>query len=402
VTVALWSYPTDVHDDTPRACVSRLRELGVDALSCAAAYHSARVLTPRGRTGTVRLLEGPGLHVPLSGWPQDAGPMPRSRFAETDGEGFWTDLRRACRDAGLALQAWTVLCHGSSVGAARPDAIVRNCFDDPYPWTLCPAAPGTQAYAAALVGGLAATGLFEAVQLESVGYLGYRHGHHHEMELVRNGPLEDVLLSLCFCRHCRTAARGDGIDADALRQRVGAELRRRWQHDEVSTDVEEIAAAVDADEELAGLLAVRQRAVTALVELAVDRCRSHGVELHTMAAVFAPTLRESAWVEGADLASWASHVDRFVVLGYRTGGPVDRRWIDAELARALAHWPAQRVVLGLNLGPGHIPDRATAVEHAGRAAAAGIRSLSVYHYGMLGDARLGWVSTLRERLRNAR
>jgi hypothetical protein len=148
------------------------------------------------------------------------------------------------------------------------------------------------------------------------------------------------------------------------------------------------------------MLAVRQRAVSGLLRVAAERCRSHGVELHAMAAVFAPTLRESAWVEGTDLAAWARYVDRFVVLGYRPGGPVDDRWVDAELAGALAHWPGDRVSLGLNLGPGHVPDRGTALAHADRAAAAGVRTLNLYHYGMLGDARLDWLGALRERVRD--
>ena len=78
---------------------------------------------------------------------------------------------------------------------------------------------------------IGAAGIFGAIRLESIGYLGYRHFHHHEAEYVGHGPLEELLLSLCFCDACMAGARREGISILELRAAISRDLERRWRDD---------------------------------------------------------------------------------------------------------------------------------------------------------------------------
>ncbi|MGH3665733.1 MAG: hypothetical protein ACRDU8_06550 [Egibacteraceae bacterium] len=392
MSLGVWAYPWDLAEEGVNAALDRLAGHGVEAVHVAAHYHSARVLSPRGR-GKVRLVEA-GLHAPLAA---DELISQRSAFARAHGTGFWDALAAGASERDLCLDAWTVLLHSSAVGGRLPGAVVENCFGDRYPWALCARQPDARAYATVLAGGLADRGWFRAVQLESVGYVGYRHFHHHEMEGVRTGPLEELLLSLCFCDACFEALAGRGFDATALRRRIAADLEARWRAERCSTDPVEVTDRLAEDAELAAAVAVRSEAVTQLLAAVRDRV-GRAVEVHAMAAVFAPTLAQAAWLEGVDLSSWAPLIDRLLVLGYAITGPVSPDWVAAEVAAARAAVGGDAVGLGLNLTPGHTARLEDARE---RLRAAGeLRHVSLYHEGMLADARLEWIPELSPRARS--
>jgi hypothetical protein len=51
-----------------------------------------------------------------------------------------------------------------------------------------------------------------ALQLESPGYMGMKHGHHHERDLTVLTDLECSLIDLCFCPACTDKAERQQID----------------------------------------------------------------------------------------------------------------------------------------------------------------------------------------------
>ena len=59
-------------------------------------------------------------------------------------------LRELTDKSGMAVNVWLVLLHNTRLGMAHPDAVVRNAFDDPYFYNLCPSAPEARAYAVGL------------------------------------------------------------------------------------------------------------------------------------------------------------------------------------------------------------------------------------------------------------
>jgi hypothetical protein len=58
------------------------------------------------------------------------------------------------------------------------------------------------------------------VQLESPGYMGLQHGHHHERDLTVLTPCEISLIDLCFCESCTRAAEGKHVDIGRVRAAV--------------------------------------------------------------------------------------------------------------------------------------------------------------------------------------
>ena len=246
-----------------------------------------------------------------------------------------------------------------------------------------------------LVGELARSQVFHAIQLESVGYLGYRHFHHHEAEYVGHGPLEELLLSLCFCDGCMVGARKEGISIFALREAMCRDLERRWREDVWSLGVEEVREALSEHEDLQALVSFRQSTVASLVSSLAERARSEGSELHCFSAIFPPTLEHSTWIEGTDFAAWSGVLDRLIVFGYTAGGPgaakVDEGWTRGELEYAGRYFDPSRVNVVLNLAPQYLATLDDAMRRFATISQMGFNDLSITNYGMLSETRLDWI-----------
>jgi hypothetical protein len=93
------------------------------------------------------------------------------------------------------------------------------------------------------------------------------HRHHHERYFVQLGPLARFLLGLCFCPHCLAASQAAGVDGDAVRRSVCAELERVFDRgdDDRTSDVTLERAGSVAGGELAAYQRVREHVVTSLV-----------------------------------------------------------------------------------------------------------------------------------------
>jgi hypothetical protein len=112
----------------------------------------------------------------------------------------------------------------------HPDCTVRNCFGDSYPHALCPANDHVRNYLTALCHDLANNLPMYAVQLESPGYMGLEHGHHHERDLTVLTPLEKVLMGFCFCDSCTRKAEARQVDIAKVRATVRATLEAAMAH----------------------------------------------------------------------------------------------------------------------------------------------------------------------------
>ena len=397
--VGFWVFPWDIEDEGIDRFAARLERIGASSVSPSVLYHSGRALLPRARGQKVRLLGGPGANFPLEGLEAPFVGM-ESEFALRFGKRFWWRLAEALSDRGIRLHAWAMPMHGSELGRRLPLGVVRNCFGDPYAYALCPSHPQARRFAESLVGELARSHIFHAVQLESAGYLGYRHFHHHEAEYVGHGPLEELLLSLCFCDACMAGARREGISMFGLRAAISRELERRWRGDISSIGVDEIREALEANDDLRALVSFRQATVTSLVASLAAQCRSESTELHAFSAIFPPTLEQSTWIEGTDFAAWSRFLDRLIVFGYGAGGPgaaiADESWTRAELEYAGRYFDRSLINVVLNLAPRYLPTLDDAKRRFGTISEMGIRDLSITNYGMLSEARLEWVSELRK------
>jgi hypothetical protein len=203
-----------------------LAGMGCTDLIFPSAYHAGRWTTPVGQGGLVRFLEDGIVHYRPG---EGRGPLqPRSgRDVPATGPTPLEECIAAAGAAGLTSHAWTVLFHNSRLGRAHPDSCIRNAVGDTYEYALCPARPEVQSYALQVVGEVAAHPGLCWVELEAVGFMGYRHTSHHDKTSIRPDRALDFLLSLCFCDTCSGALGEQGVDGTEVAVRVAGLLRER-------------------------------------------------------------------------------------------------------------------------------------------------------------------------------
>ncbi|MBT2450774.1 hypothetical protein J7F03_27620 [Streptomyces sp. ISL-43] len=355
----------------------RVRQAGLDAVTLAFAYHSTRAATPlhprRRFVGAAhsalyrpvrqRAWTGRRLAPAAAGWAP--GPDPAGAAVE------------ALAEAGIPVNAWLVLAHNSRLGTLYPELAVTNCFDESYPYALCPAQAEVREYCATLAAealrGLP-PGAVRGVSLESAGQLGAVHlGCHEKTDgAYPAGALR--ALSVCCCVACRERWRAAGLDPEesvALLRRsadtVGPPLP-----DALGTVL--LAVRHTAADELRGqvLAAVRATLPGAPVTLHAHPdpwATGPSPGLTARAAKEVDALLVPCWPTGPDTAGL---VRRAVPLGL----PVD--------AYVTAQRPAEPQKLGA---------------HVRRLRAAGASRLSLYHLGLLPSERMPLLAALAKEFR---
>jgi len=207
---SVYAFAEDMRAEGPGPVLDRVLGYGCDGVTVAAAYHRARDVTPHGPARVT--LRRDGVHFPpppeLFRGLRLAPPLQPGA-----GDGLLATVRELTGQRGARLHGWTVFLHNTTLGLAHPEVTQQNCFGDrAAPADLCPSHPDVRAYADALARSVARQGV-DTVVAESLHFGYFRHGYHHDRCFAELGPVEDFLLGLCFCAHCR--ARGEAAGADA-------------------------------------------------------------------------------------------------------------------------------------------------------------------------------------------
>jgi hypothetical protein len=233
---------------------------------------------------------------------------------------------------------------------------------------------------------------------ESLHYRPLEHGEHHERYLIPLPPEARMLMALCFCGHCRSAATRDGVAVDALADAVRAALEPVWQG-AITLPHDEPLLPATAREELAQFARTRTAIVSGLVGEVREAMAGTGVALAFIdhaGAMSHVTPGTSADDEvtlasrrlGIDPASAAARSDEYCVLGY-----VDTpRRLQAMLA-SYRHVLGEKTSLSVALRP-LLPDCQDEANLAAKVAAsraAGASAVDFYHYAMMPLNRLDWI-----------
>ncbi|MEY9947415.1 hypothetical protein [Kitasatospora sp. GAS1066B] len=220
--VGAFLYPWDIAGD-PDAPY-RLRDLGIQSVALAAAYHSVRALTPRHPRHRIVTAEHAAVYYP----PDEARwrgralrPYRQSWVPQRDPYGV---AARQLAAAGLAVHSWVVLAHNSRMGLEHPQTVVRNAYGDRYPWAPCIARPEAVEYCATLAAEAAVRADTAGTELESCGWYGLAHLHAHDkISGVELGGAGQYLMSLCFCPRCESAYTAAGAPGTAAAVRAALE-----------------------------------------------------------------------------------------------------------------------------------------------------------------------------------
>lgn len=257
----LWMFAWDLLDEGIENVMGWAADSGLTALQIAGAYHAGWFIHPHNphhraymtEDGCVYFHPTPRLYEKTVLKPKVA-----SVCTATD---WMHEAGKRLDKYGLKLVSWTVCAHNTRLGLLHPECTVRNCFGDSYPHALCPANDQVRTYLAALCHDLANNLPLHAVQLESPGYMGLVHGHHHERDLTVLTPLEIALMDLCFCEACVRRAEIQQVDIGRIRAAVRAILEAGMMAapDRPKGHPATMAQVAENLPELAGYLAFRQQ-----------------------------------------------------------------------------------------------------------------------------------------------
>ncbi len=375
MTRGMYLYPWDLEDEGAANVLPRLRDIGIDAVSLAVSYHAGKFVRPHAPGRRVYFPEDGTIYFE----PEDSryGRIKPRRNSQI---GAYDPLREIARhDPGMKVTAWTVGLHNTPLGREHPDLVVRNAFDDPLWNALCPSQAAVREYLVALCSDLAGNQPLAEIAIETPGWQAYRHGHHHEFELIELTPRAEVMLGMCFCDACLAAAKAAGLDGAALKARTRDEL------DTFFADGTEPASDPETDADWRALTAMRTEGVGALVD-EVRAAMPAAVSLAVIPTTQSPNAL--CWIEGSDLARLAQTA-RLEVPAYQVGVPAIMA--DVAQVRAAAGGAAR---IGYILRP-TFPNLGSADEvrrAVTELAATGATSISFYNYGHMRLTSLDWIA----------
>jgi len=282
---SIFAFATDLQDEGLESVLDNIQHRGgMSGVTLAAVYHEARDIFPHNPVGKVRFLEPGAVYFrPDPARYRGLAIQPRvSRLVqETD---VLADLCAGADRRGLAVHAWTVFLHSDWVRNGHPECAERNAFGDPCLTELCPANPEVRAYVRALSADIARYGV-QTIVAESLHYHPLEHGYHHERYFLPLGARTRFLLGLCFCRHCLIAARGAGVDADAVHRFARDEIQHVFDGGvDESVELELDEARALAGGELGGYLEERNRIVWTLAAEAAEAAAADGARFAFMDA----------------------------------------------------------------------------------------------------------------------
>jgi hypothetical protein len=193
--VQVFLYPEELEHVEPEALAAQVLDLGCDAVSVAVAYHRGRRVFPRHRR--VSVLTRTTLYIEPE----------RARYRSLVPVGARTEpllrFREVCDRAGLRFRAWVVGLHNDALAAAHPEAAARLLDGSTAGHSLCPSAPESVEYVAALAGDVAAQLEPEYVDLEAAFHPAWEPSYTLTLALDPLSERARLLGAQCFCDSCR-------------------------------------------------------------------------------------------------------------------------------------------------------------------------------------------------------
>jgi hypothetical protein len=400
VKAAMMVYATDLVDEGFDNVLETIQERGaIDGVELAALYHHARDLYPHNPVRRVQFADG-GACFFRPDPRRYAGALIQPRRARIlDTVDPLALLVERSRKRDMVPRAWTINLHNIALGETYPDCVARNAFGDPLLTDLCPANPDVRAYAVAVSGDIARYGV-DAIVAESLTYMPFDHGFHHERCPYPLSPVVRHLLSVCFCEHCQAAFRANGADARRLQMWVRDELQRAIAGDQCLLDdvpLERKSVAALAGGEMGALVDARERVITSLVAEVANAVHGEGptrlVFMDSMPADDAgdqagSLLVDRSWRFGVDLKAVAESSDSLSVMGYSRGQ--DRFLEDLQAyRRVVPNGAASSLVLRAMppdcYGPGELLPKIRVARDSG------LEWVEFYVYGLMRLSGLDWI-----------
>lgn len=385
-----WAFGEQGPDEQgPDVAFAELRACGIDAVQLASSYHVASFLTPRRGQRPIRHGDLGGLCFDPRGvdvaWPflPPVSPQATSR----------PDVRQVLAGAerhGLPVIAWVVYLYQHALARGRPELAVHDAHGEPSAAHLCPANPEVRAYVHALTEAVLTLGRFQGLHAESLAMHPFDHGLLNPKAAVTPSRRVRLLLSLCFCRHCRAEAAAAGLAVDSF----ASEVRRRIEaHLDALPDGDPADAVTDVgekpfDEDLRAWRSLHEREVTTLHEEVFSLAGAAGVRTG------------SSIVEGDDLGlngrapmAIRRRVDE---VRFRLVPGLDAFELEERIAECRRH-TQPNVPTYAFLDIARFPSEQAFAEAVALAHDLGVRHFRFYAYGLMSGRQMAWLRGQRGR-----
>ncbi len=392
-TNLMWAYPWDLLDEGVDEAVGKMHDrAGVTDVAVTTFYHAGKFLhpnNPRRRivfpaSSTVYFRPDPSWHGKLRITP----PV----WPGLDDVDPWPLIREACDAREMGVTAWTLSLHSSGIGERHPDTTVENAYGDRIITDLSAAHPDVAGLLVALTRDIAEHLPVDRIMLESLEYMPFAHGYHHEVLGVPTGPTVNMLMALDFSEHALQAAADEGVDAERVRRWVVDTLDRHFTDPfagHVTYDWAELRAAVGG--EVGRFLDARRGVVRSLTERVISSIREASdatIALCDFGPLYAMPPDGTAWESGMDVAVTTALADEVHPTLY-LGDPAANRLKLTEYLSLIGDAdidviPAIRAILP------QTPDAAS-LESQVRNLDGLVDGASFYNYGFMARQTLDWI-----------
>lgn len=369
--VQVFVYPEELEHIAPDALCEKVRELGCDGVSMALSYHRGRRVFPRHQRVSVLTARTVYFEPEHARYGTVRPPTPAAReLAERV-----LRFRDSCAQADLRFHAWIVALHDEQLAAAHPGSAARLLDGSPAGHSLCPSAPESVAYAAALAADVASTIEPDAIDLEAALYPAWEPSYTLTLSLEPVSASARLLGTQCFCRSCRELLGPVAEELEARAKRVAGPP---------------FAVAAEDDATVAAeLAALRSAGAGRLLRAVADAVHVEGSELR----IFVPGPRAQVELQGASRESLGAADALLFGCGPLRGEELAARF---AAARELA---GRSGTVSTNWSPERSPAEYAA--DATRLAEAGAEGLALYNLSLVPDAGLEAFRTAAAAFRTA-
>lgn len=385
---AMYAYPWSARDEGVAQVLEAIAQrAGCDSVCMAFNYHSGKLLQPHSSNSRLSFSSG-GVHFrPTAERYADISIKPNVSQLSIERD-LLADVREQADRMGLGLVAWIVCLHTSGQASRHADAAQTTVYGDPLEFALCPSHPDVREYVTQLVVDVAVNYEPSAVELESVEYLPFGHGHHHELSGVRLDAYQEFLLGLDFNPHTKADMEQRGVDVERVASFVRRELDRFFDRhvEETGVGFDYLPQVLLRNPDLLEFLRARESIITELItDIAQAVHAESRSKVHVILSMWKPL--HLGWVEGYDAARLLPVVDRLGLPAYYEPAGIAREVV--HLGREISDFAKVTALIDAGAPLTTVPaDLVTAVDTV---RGFGIDHLNFYNYSLIRRENLDWI-----------
>ena len=309
---SIWIYPWDLQDEGISEVLDRLEGANITGVNVTTNYHTGKFFLPHNPKKKLYLPFPGALYFnPDKKWYGEIKIKPPVSSLASDN--FWQKLREETSKRAMDLSTWTLALHNTNLGFSYPETNVVNAFGDKHPFALCAANDDIREYILALVDDLSGNYQFDNILLESLEYMPFGHGYHHEVTGVPLSAVAGFLMSLSFSSAMCSKAQQAGIDIDAVRDFIVKQCSQEFSNPyetQLNYTWDELYASLDG--EFGRYLTFRESLLTSLIK-EVNKIVRKNSSARISTSDFGPLssmgVNNTSWSSGMNLTEWAPYLD---------------------------------------------------------------------------------------------